>query len=313
MRFKQAVLRHVVSFGIALGIAVLAVVPRTLGAADTPAADVSESNEKSANGAFVSFRDGTLTIKGKSGSVVYKQVGKNYKAYENNEAGPGSKLVDTVEALSRVEPGTVVRVLVEKRIIYFGLDHRVIGAFESYTDGKLTLIAANAPPGFIKIPEGKVTIAVDPATPTIQSINGAHFHYAGPAGEVLKTIKAGTVITARSESDVDTVEVVQIGESKSRIERYAGQTRATIRGSFISYKDGILRLRAKGLRSRAINEYERLFNMRINDSIPIFESIDGGAYQPVNADTLKNLKEGMIVTVRKVEEVIIDIQIGVAK
>ncbi len=51
-------------------------------------------------GEFASFEDGTLTIEGKSGLLVYERVGENYKTYQNNEDGPGSKLVNTVEALS---------------------------------------------------------------------------------------------------------------------------------------------------------------------------------------------------------------------
>ena len=49
------------------------------------------------------------------------------------------------------------------------------------------------------------------------------------------------------------------------------------------------------------------------DNVPIAESIDGGAYKPVGVDALKAVKEGEIITIRKVEEVILEIQIGVAK
>ena len=49
------------------------------------------------------------------------------------------------------------------------------------------------------------------------------------------------------------------------------------------------------------------------DGIPIVESIDGGTYQPSNAEALKTLKEGSIVTIRKVEDIILGVQIGVAK
>lgn len=57
----------------------------------------------------------------------------------------------------------------------------------------------------------------------------------------------------------------------------------------------------------------RLIDWRIADDIPIFESIDGGAYQPADIHSLESTKEGTIVTIRKIEDVILDVKIGVAK
>ncbi len=277
------------------------------------AADKSEPKEHSANGTFVSFKDGTLTIKGKSGLVIYQQVGANYQTFENNEDGPGSRLVETVAALSRVVPGTVFQVHVGDREIFYGLDHRVIGMFESYQDGKLVLVAADVPPGFIKKPTGKVTLTIDPGIPVLESINGGDYKHAGTAGAVLKTVKQGAMLTARSEFDAEIIEVIQIGDPKRRMERYIGQTRGTVRGAFVSFNDGVLRIRGKGVTSLATNEYERLINLRIADRIPIVESTDGGAYEPAGTDALKGVQEGAIVTIRRVEGFILEIQIGVAK
>jgi hypothetical protein len=298
--------RHI-AYAIVLGMVVM---PWDLVA---PAADRAESKEQTASGTFVSFKDGTLTIKGKSALVIYQQVGANYKTFQNNEHGPGSKLVETVEALSRVSPGAVFHVDVEAREISFGVDHRVVGTFESYQDGKLTLLAADAPPGFIKKPTGKVALTIDRSTPVLASIQGGDYRLAGPAGEVLKTVQPGTMLTARSEYDSDLVEVIQIGEPKRKIERYIGQTRGAVRGSFVSFKEGILRIRGKGVTTLAANEYDRLISLRIAEQIPIVESIDGGAHRPAGAEALKTVKEGTIVTIRKIEEVILEIQIGVAK
>jgi hypothetical protein len=255
-----------------------------------------------------------LTIQGKSGLLVYKQVGENYKTYENNETGPGSRLVSTVEALDRVVPGTIFRVNVENREISFGLDHRVIGTFISFEDGKLKLLAADVPQGFIKRPTGQVVLTIDVGTPVLESINGGDNKFAGLAGDVLKRVKTGEKITARGEYDPDIIDVIQIGEPKRKIERYAGQTRGTVRGAFISFKDGVLRIRGKGLNSPIGNEYERVMSLRIADTVPIVESIDGAEYKPVGGtDVLKTLKEGTVVTIRKVEEVILEVQIGVSK
>ena len=136
---------------------------------------------------------------------------------------------------------------------------------------------------------------------------------AGLAKDVLKNAKPGARIIARSEYDADGIDVIEIGEPKRRMERYIGQTRGPVRGTFVSFKDRILRIQGKGVNSLASNEYDRLIAWRIADGIPIFESIDGGAYQPADIKSLETAKEGTIVTIRKIEDVIIDVKIGVAR
>ena len=280
---------------------------------------------KSCSGTFVSFRDGRLTIKSKAGLVVYNNIGENYQTYQNNENGPGSKRVGTVEAfsgadlvgnvksLSRVIPGTVVRVNAQKNEIYFGLDHRTVGTFVSYSNGQLKLLAAAAPLGYLQELTGEVLLTISPSIPVLVSIEGRDLKAAGNADEILKTVKPGTLVTARSEYDVDIIEVLEIGEPNRRMERYIGQTRGPVRGTFVSFEKGILRILGKGVSPLVGNEYERLMAWRIPDGIPIVESIDGGTYQPSNAEALKTLKEGSIVTIRKVEDIILGVQIGVAK
>ncbi len=300
-------LKHLASCAVLGMIASLGAMPRSLAAAEEPAAS------KQSNGTFVSFQDGKLTIKGLTGLVEFKQVGKGFKTYQNNEAGPGSKLVDTVETLSRAVPGTVVQVDAEQGEVYLGLDYRVIGTFESFDDGKLHLRAADVPPGFIQRPAGQVVLTIEPSTPVLESIDGGDFKYAGEAGKVLKSVKPGATITARSEYDPNIIEVVQIGQPKRQIERYIGQTRGAVRGTFMSFQGGVLRMRGKGLTTLAANEYERAVNIHIPAGVPIVESIDGSEYRPTTVETLQTLKEGAVVTIRKVEEVVLEVQIGVAK
>ncbi len=321
MQFAMLIFRRpAVAFAILLGVfGTLGVAPSRLAAADKPGMNQSGS------GTFVSYLDGTLTLNGKSGRLVYERVGENYKTYQNNEDGPGSKLVPTVRALSgeqlegklpsltRVLPGTVVRVDVEAREIHFGSDHRVIGAFMSYQDGKLNLRAAEAPKGFVTKPVGDLSLRIDPATPVLESVAGGDYKFVGLAEKVFQTTKPGATITARSEYDPDIIEVVQIGVPKRQFERYIGESRGPVRGTFVSFKDGILRIRGKGLNAYAVGDYERVIARRIGDDIPIVESIDGGEYRPVSLDTLGTLKEGEIVTIRKVENVVLEIQIGVPK
>ena len=321
MRFIKSVFRrNDLAFGIVLGLVVqLGFVPCRLDAVETPAASKSDS------GAFVSYNDETLTLKGKSGLIVYENIGQIYKSYHNNESGPGSRLVNTVDALSgsvlpgnvpalsRVLPGTLVRVNVEAREIYFGLDYRVVGTLVSYQDDKLVLLAADVEPGLVKIPTGKISLTIAPKIPGLESVGGGDFKYAGSAGELLKNAKPGAKVTARSEYDVDAIEVIEVGEPRRRMERYIGQTRGPERGTFVSFKDGLLRIHGKGVRSLAVNDYERLTVRRIDVGMPVFESIDGGEYQPVGVDALKSVKEGTIVTIQKVENVVLAVQIGMVK
>ncbi len=294
--------------GIALAICLaLGVMPPLLVAVEKPAA-----TEK-ASGTFVSFQNSELTIKGPAGLIEYKSIDENYKTYQNNEEGPGAKLVDTLEALRRTVPGTVIHVDVDKREISCGLDNRQIGKFVAYVDGKLHILAADAPSGFTQKPTGKVVLTIEPNTPVLESIDGGDFKFVGVAGEVLKSVKQDAITTVRSEYDPNIIEVIQIGQPKRTMERYIGQTRATVRGTFMSFQKGVLKIRGKGVTAQAANEYERGINLRIADSIPTFESIDGGQYEPTTVAALQTLKEGTVVTIRKVEDVILEIQIGVAK
>lgn len=267
---------------------------------------------KAANGTFVSFQDGTLTIQARSG-LVRVPVGANYQTFENNEKGPGSKQVETEAALRRIAPGTVMRIDLERGEICYGLDHRVSGAYVSYAEGALKLRAVDVPPGFVPKPAGDLVLKIAPEVPVLESIDGGDFRYAGTAGEVLQRIKPDSLVTARSEYDPEVIEVVQIGSPRRQIERYIGQTRASVRGTLVSFKGDLLRIRGKGLTSLAANEYDRLIGARVPDNVPIVESIDGGAYRPASIESLRNAKEGTVITVRKVEEVLLEIQIGVAK
>ena len=173
--------------------------------------------------------------------------------------------------------------------------------------------AAAVPAGFVQKPPGSVTLTIGAGVPVLLSVNGDPYRHAGPAGEFLQTVKPGTLLTARSEFDPDTIEVIQIGEPRWKIERYIGQTRGTVRGTFVSFKEGILRIRGKGVTSLAANEYDRLITLRIGDHVPIAESMDGEPFKVVGAHAWKAAREGMIVTVRKVEEVILEVQLGVAR
>jgi hypothetical protein len=319
MRFvKPTFLLNGLACGFALGIAIM---PGRLSAADAPATG------KSSSGAFVSFVEGTLTLKSKSGLIVYENVGENYKTYQNNEWGVGSRLVGTValtgaklkpnekgfeSSLDRVRPGTLVRVDVKAGEINFGFDHRIIGKLVSYDGGQLNLEAVDVPAGYVQKPAGKFSVTIDPGIPALESIDGGNLKYAGPAGEVLKAAKPGAIVTARTQ-DVDVIEVVEIGLPKNRRERYAGQARGTVRGTLVTFKDGILRIRAKPVSAAASSEYERLIARRITDDIPISESIDGAAYRPATVEALSAASEGTIITMHKVEDVILGIQVGVAK
>jgi hypothetical protein len=225
----------------------------------------------------------------------------------------GGKLPGNITPLTRVLPGTLVRVNVADREIHFGFDYRVIGTFVSYHSGTLKLLAAEAPLGFEQIPVGEVTLQISPTTPVLESINSDYLQFAGTVAEKLNGVKPGATITARSQYDVDSIEVIEIGVPKYRLERYIGQSRGTVRGTFVSFQNEILRVHGKGVGSLSADEYSQLIVRRIRPNIPIVESIDGGPYQPAGLEALQAAKEGTIVTIRKVEDVILEVQVGMPK
>ena len=147
----------------------------------------------------------------------------------------------------------------------------------------------------------------------LESKDADYLKYAGTAGEVLKAAKQGSVITVRSPYDPDAFEVVEIGVPKHKMERYIGQNSGTARGALVSFKDGILRIQGKSLTPQLTSEYEVLVSRRITDDVPILESIDGGPYRPTTIMALQAAKEGTTITLRKVENVILDVRIGIAK
>lgn len=187
-----------------------------------------------------------------------------------------------------------------------------MGLLSSY-DGTLKLTAPDLQPGFEDLPDERRELPVDPDVPVLQLTDADVYQYAGPAGKVLPAVKAGAVVTARSEFDPSKIEVIQVGASKRTMERYIGQSRASVRGEFVSFKNGVLRIRGKAISPLAPNEYERVMAARVDKTTSIVESTDGGEYKPSTIETLAALKEGATVTIRKAEEVVIEIQVGLPR
>ena len=205
-------------------IAVTGAGPWVAAAAEPPAAEkkpvkpasaadkAPPSKHKSGAGEFVSFKDGTLTLKGRGGPLVWTGVGENFKTYERDAEGSGAKLVGTA-ALGKLKAGMAVRVNVEKSEVRYGTDEHVSGTFVSYKGGKLVLIgrAEELGESYTKKYGTHLGPQIDPKTPVEESVDGGPYKAVGTA-EYLSTVKEGTVVTLHGVNDA--VTLVRLGVKK---------------------------------------------------------------------------------------------------
>ncbi len=208
---KPSARRAVTLFVLALGLgAGFGTGPGAVAAADAPA---GAKPQKDGAGEFVSYKDGTLTLKGRGGPLVRENVGDNYKTFERDADGPGARAVGTGEALGQLKPGMAVRISPTKLEIRYGVDEHTSGTFVSYKDGRLVLIgrAKELGESYTKKYGTSLSPQIDSKTPVEESVDGGEFKPAGTA-EYLTTVKEGTVVTLRGKND--TVLRVQLGVRK---------------------------------------------------------------------------------------------------
>lgn len=98
--------------------------------------------------------------------------------------------------------------------------------------------------------------------------------------------KAGTGIVVQIADDNVTI---RIGESK--IPPFVG--------TFLSFKDDFLLFRLKNPSSKELKSYGDTVRFRMNETINVYESIDGGEYKRIGTPrtAFANVKEGSTITV----------------
>ena len=243
-------MRHIVTssrrrFAFALfslAVAVIGMIPWALVAAEspkpsafaaTPAAKQAQASTDEqptktltqGKGKFVSFKDGTLTLEGPSGRLVWREIDEGTKTYfgegESSDKDRGYRPVETLDALSRVKTGTQIYVGswfgYEKRhgIFIDDVPGKAIGTFVSFKDGSLSLLAKDRPAGsFTKKYGNSLFIRNLPADiPVEESVDGGAFERIGTVKEVLANVPEGTLVTVHFLGEGNVTQI-QLGVPK---------------------------------------------------------------------------------------------------
>lgn len=225
MRFLKPVSRPIViTYGSMLGmVAVLVVVPWAVVPTQVFAADGVEQKEtidqegKNGRGKFVSFQDGTLTLRGNSGILmVWNKIAEDTKTFKfDPDAGEYKRVEDTAIALNQVKAGTWVIVGDRKAEIRIGARKgQVTGTFVSFKNDRLLMLGKDLGPSYTK--KYGNNLHFNPFrddVPVSESIDGGEYKLIGTANEVLGDVKEGTILTVHGEGD-DNITLIQIGVKK---------------------------------------------------------------------------------------------------
>ena len=216
MCFMKLVSRPILTCRIVpwiVALLLLGVAPWTLAAAETPTA--TDQKEQHGFGRFVSFKNGTLTLRGNHGILVWHNLTDKTKVVHWDHAAGEYKPSGTAEGLSKVEADAYVMVTLGRALIRVGArKERVTGTFISFKQDRLMIMGKDLPDAFTKrygstlhfnkFPEG---------LPVFESVDGGSFKLVGAAEKVLATVKEGTIVTIYGEGD-DNNTRIEIGMLK---------------------------------------------------------------------------------------------------
>ena len=184
---------------------------------NAPTRDKTGQKEKSGWGKFVSFKDGTLTLKDNAGESVWNNITEKTKIAHWDDAAHKYGPSGTVEALSKVEAGTWVFVAENKTRVHVGAakESHVTGAFVSFKNDRLLMLGKDlgnyAQKKGTEIHFKKFAENV----PVYESIDGGDYKLAGIAETILPNVKEGTSITVYGEGD-DNFTRIEIGVPKKK-------------------------------------------------------------------------------------------------
>ena len=215
MRFLKRASRHVASVCvIAVGaVVVLGTVPSTVVEANVRVADKTE------RGRFVSFKEGTLTIKDNSGALLEYKIPESAKAFAWNDGENVYKPADAASALNGAKAGTWLIVSVANESVTIRIGSRkgiTTGTLVSFKEGRLLMLGKNLGESYTKKYGNNVHFnKFREDVPAYESVDGGEFQLIGTANKVLGNVKEGTIVTVHGEGD-DNITVVQIGVPKKR-------------------------------------------------------------------------------------------------
>jgi hypothetical protein len=214
MSFMKIVARQLfIRRALLLGVVALVTVAADISAADQAA----DQKEQAGRGKFMSFKDGTLTLKGNCGVLAWHNVTEKTQVLRWDDAASEYKPSGNAEALHKVEAGAWVMVGGGKSVIRVGSRKgRTTGTFVSFKDDRLLLLGTNLGGSYVKKYGNQVhfnKFAAD--VPVYESIDGGDFTLAGTPTTALPRVKEGTILTIYGEGD-DNITRIEIGVPKSK-------------------------------------------------------------------------------------------------
>jgi len=283
-------------------------------------------------GTFVSYKDGRLLMIGKDlGESYTRKYGNNLHfnkfrddvpIYESVDGGEYKMIGTANKLLGNVKEGTVLTVHGE------GDDNitRVEMGVRKVPEPAPKPAAANVAPKerivrgwFVSLEAGVLTVqnqqnVVRHKLPeNVKTFVWNHDERrAKPVdtAEAMKQLKLlSAPISTLDAAEVETAETMMWRKAGIGLVVYISDDTVTIRigenktpsyvGNFVSFKDDSLCFRLKNPSPSFQKAYGDTVTFKMNETIPVYESIDGGEYQRIGTPrtVMSNVKEGTIITV----------------
>jgi hypothetical protein len=177
----------------------------------------TDQKERAGRGKFVSFKNGTLTLKGNYAVLVWNGITEKTQVHRWDDAAGVYQPAGSAEVLSKLEPGAWVMVGDGKSMIRVGSRKgKTTGTFVSFKDERLLLLGINLGGSYVKKYGNQVhfhKFATD--VPVYESIDGGDFTLAGTPATTLPKVREGTILTVYGEGD-DNIVRIEIGAPKKK-------------------------------------------------------------------------------------------------
>ena len=168
-----------------------------------PTADI-RPKAKFGYGKFVSFKDGTLTLKGNDGVlVVWNNLSTATQVKNWDDAAGAYKPAGNADVLAKVEAGTWTTVSEGATLIRIGARKgKTTGSFISFKDDRLLLLGKDLGGSYVKKYGNQVhfhKFADD--VPVYKITDGGDYERVGTSATALTKVKEGATITVHSQGD----------------------------------------------------------------------------------------------------------------
>ena len=236
--------------------AALLIATLTLGGAtraQETAGKIVDQQTKAGWGTFVSFTDGTLTLKGQHGGLVWKDLNEKIPVFQWDNAAREYRPASPAEVLGKVEAGTWIFVTENRSHIRVGAakEGRTTGTFVSFKNDRMLLLGKDLPvSNFTKKYGNHLNYPkFDENIPVFESIDGGDYMLAGTPSTTLPKVKEGTLVTVYFGPNDGHFTRIEIGVRVTTAVPQASATDATDRqekagwGKFVSFQDGTLKLK----------------------------------------------------------------------